>query len=1159
MRDVKLDDRYDLDRDEVILSGGQAIVRLTMMQQARDAAEGLSTAGYVTGYRGSPVGGLDQQFWRAKGPLAKAGIVFRPGLNEDLAATSVWGTQQAELRGEGRYDGVFGIWYGKGPGVDRTGDAFKHANLAGTSPHGGVLALMGDDHTCESSTTAHQSEFAFVDAMIPVLSPAGVQELLDFGILGIALSRYAGTWVAVKCVKDTIESTAVVDGAIDRVKVVVPNGFDLPADGVSIRRFDNPIAQEARLHDHKLPAVRAFVAANAIDRLVWSGGERPRIGIVSLGKSFLDVRQALDDLGIDEAAAERMGIRLLKIGCAWPLEPGIIERFAEGLDEIVVVEEKRALLETQIKEILYGRDIRPRVVGKRDDRGEVLFSSKYGLDSGDIAIGIGQRLEALLDAGALAGRLEGLKRAAAEFGTLPEIADRRAHFCAGCPHNTSTVVPEGSRAFAGIGCHYMAQWMERGIEGYTQMGAEGANWVGEAPFSKVGHVFQNLGDGTYNHSGYLAIRAAAAAGVNITYKILFNDAVAMTGGQPNDGGLTVPEIAAQVAAEGARRIAIVSDEPHKYPAGTAWPFGTTFHHRSELDAVQRELSGVEGLSILIYDQTCAAEKRRRRKRGTFPDPDVRVFVNDLVCEGCGDCGIQSNCVAIQPLETAFGRKRRVDQSSCNKDFSCLKGFCPAFVTVTGARLRHGEPVAESAAAPALPEPVLPDLQQPWTIVVTGIGGTGVVTIGQVLAMAAYVDGKGAALIDMAGLAQKGGAVTSHLRIAARPEDIAAIRVAPEGADVVIGCDLVVTGGKKTLGTIGNGRTVVLVNDHETPTADFTRNADVTLPSRRLKKALTERAGEANIRFFDSLELADGLLGDVLAANMIMLGAAWQLGRIPISEAAILKAIELNGAAIAMNKAAFHWGRRFIVDPAMVRDALPKSTVVRPAADLAGLVEERAKFLADYQNGAYGERYRARVAAIAAAENAAMPGSTALAEATARALFRMMAVKDEYEVGRLYSNGAFEKRLKGTFESWTRVDYHLSPPFIAAFDENAGRPKKYRFGPWVKSAFGLLAGLKFLRGTPFDVFGYNPERRMERRLLAAFEARLDRIAGGLTAGNLEAAVALVEAHRKVRGFGPVKDASVARFEAALPALEKAFADAAGTPAAAGAETGSGAAA
>ncbi|HOV03338.1 MAG TPA: indolepyruvate ferredoxin oxidoreductase family protein, partial [Kaistiaceae bacterium] len=572
MRDVKLDDRYDLGRSQVILSGGQAIVRLALMQQARDARAGVATAGYVTGYRGSPVGGLDQQFWRAKKPLAEAGIVFRPGLNEDLAATAVWGTQQAELRGEGRYDGVFGIWYGKGPGVDRTGDVFKHANLSGTSPHGGVLALMGDDHTCESSTTAHQSEFAFVDAMIPVLSPAGVQELLDFGILGIALSRYAGTWVAIKCVKDTIESTAVVDGSLDRIEITLPSEYAMPDGGVSIRRFDNPVAQEARLHDFKLPAVRAFVAANGIDRMIWSGGERPRVGIVSLGKSFLDVRQALEDLGIDEAKAEEMGIRLLKIGCAWPLDPAIVERFADGLEEIVVVEEKRALVETQIKEILYGKQVRPRVVGKRDDLGEVLFSTKYGLDSGEIAIGLGRRLLAFSTDERLAHRVAALERAAADFTALPEIADRRAHFCAGCPHNTSTVVPEGARAFAGIGCHYMAQWMERGVEGYTQMGGEGANWVGEAPFSTVGHVFQNLGDGTYNHSGYLAVRAAAAAGVNITYKILFNDAVAMTGGQPNDGGLTVPEIAAQVAAEGARRIAIVSDEPDKYPAGTAWPF-----------------------------------------------------------------------------------------------------------------------------------------------------------------------------------------------------------------------------------------------------------------------------------------------------------------------------------------------------------------------------------------------------------------------------------------------------------------------------------------------------------------------------------------------------------------------------------------------------------
>ena len=788
LRQVTLDDKFDLSTDRVFLTGTQAIIRLLLMQRERDRLAGLDTAGFVSGYRGSPIGGLDQNLWRARDFLDRANIVFQPGLNEELAATAVWGSQQAEMRGEGKYDGVFGVWYGKGPGVDRSGDVFRHANMAGSSAHGGVLAFMGDDHTAESSTVAHQSEFHFVDVMIPILNPAGVQDILDYGLYGFAMSRFCGSWVAFKCVKDNIESTASVDGRIDRVKIVIPDDFRMPPGGLNIRARDAILEQEARLHDFKRDAMLAFVAANNLNRVILSGGRNPKIGIITVGKSYLDVRQALDELGLDEVGASDMGLRLYKVACPWPLSKTELVGFARGLDLIIVVEEKRSLIEVQVREELYGTADQPVCIGKKDEDGRWLFPVKGALDVNDIAIAIGAAAVALSRE-----RRPRRARAAPAGGAARPRRDQRrgyAHrrtFCPGCPHNTSTKVPEGARAYAGIGCHYMAQWMDRATEGFTQMGGEGANWIGECAFSTRPHVFQNLGDGTYNHSGSLALRWAVATGTPVTYKILFNDAVAMTGGQPTEGHLTVDKIAAQVRAEGVERIALVTDEPDKYPKAMQWPSGLTTHHRDDLDAVQRELATVPGVSVLIYDQTCAAEKRRRRKRGEFPDPDKRVIINDLVCEGCGDCSVQSNCVAVQPLETEFGRKRQIDQSSCNKDFSCLRGFCPSFVTVHGAKPRRslsaplplaGEVDAAAAATGEgkLPEPPLPAIERTYNIIVTGVGGTGVVTVGAILGMAAHLEGKGCGMIDMAGLAQKGGAVYSHVRLAKSPDDIHAIRV-----------------------------------------------------------------------------------------------------------------------------------------------------------------------------------------------------------------------------------------------------------------------------------------------------------------------------------------------------------------------------------------------
>ncbi len=1072
-------------------------------------------------------------------------MLFQPGLNEDLAATAIWGTQQAEMRGEGRFDGVFAMWYGKGPGVDRSGDVFRHANFAGTSKHGGVLALMGDDHTAESSTTAHQSEFHLLDAMMPILAPAGVQEILDYGLHGFALSRFAGLWVGLKCLKDTVESTASVDGSPDRVRIVTP-AFDMPPGGVNIRPRDNILEQEARLHDHKRAAAVAYLKANALDRLVFSGGKAPRIGVVTVGKSYLDVRQALDSLGIDEVKANTLGLRLLKIAAPWPIVPETITEFARGLDMIVVVEEKRALIEVQVREELYGKNA-PVLVGKRDEEGRWLFPVKGALDPNMIAVSLGERLLRFGHDEGVARRLATLKAFEERRGAQTDVATRTPYFCSGCPHNSSTVVPEGHRAYAGIGCHYMVQWMDRSTEGFTQMGGEGANWIGEAPFSTRGHVFQNLGDGTYNHSGYLAVRAAKAAGVNITYKILFNDAVAMTGGQRHDGALTVDAIARQMRAEGIDRIAVVTDEPTKYPPGIAWPSGVSFDHRDDLEAVQRDLAGVPGVSVLIYDQTCAAEKRRRRKRGEFPDPDKRTMINELVCEGCGDCGVKSNCVSIQPHETEFGRKRRIDQSTCNKDFSCQNGFCPSFVTVHGATIRKVAAAAKGDPADdgwgALPAPTLRPLDGSYGILVTGIGGTGVVTIGQIIGMAAHLEGKGCGVIDMAGLAQKGGAVYVHVRVAETPERIQAIRVPAGGADLVLGGDFVVTGSAKVMAAIDPGRTAVVVNTDETLPGDFARNADYSLPTERLKRKIqSESRGQA--RFVPATRFATALFGNSIATNMFLMGYAWQMGAIPLSEEALIEAIRINGEAVSMNQSAFVWGRRAAVDPdriaALVEAKQPRTDAERLSADLDEVVARRVAFLAYYQDSAYAARYSEAVARVRMLEAGRTPGQTGLSEAVARYLFKLMAYKDEYEVARLYSGAAFRDQLSVQFGSWRSLEFHLAPPLLAKRDPVTGHPRKMRFGPWMMTAFGLLAKMKGLRGTAFDPFGRTAERRMERRLIADYFALLDRFDAELSLANHAAAVALASLPEKIRGFGHVKERHLAVAEAEREALLATFA-------------------
>jgi indolepyruvate ferredoxin oxidoreductase len=1111
LQDIALSDRFDITKSQVLLNGTQALVRLMLAQAARDRAAGLNTAGYVTGYRGSPLGAVDQQMTQARKVLKAAQVRFDEGLNEDLAATALWGSQQAELRGEGRFDGVFGLWYGKGPGVDRTGDVFRHANMAGTSQHGGVLVAMGDDHTGESSTVLHQSDWAMVDAYIPVLSPAGVQEVLDFGHYGYALSRFAGVWVGLKTMKDTVEATAIVDGNPHRMSFVTPD-FAMPDGGLNIRLLDTPIAQEARMIDHKRFAAEAFSRANGMDKRVW-GRAGAKIGFVAAGKNWLDLVHALHLLGIDEAEANRLGLTTYKIGQTFPLDMDSFHDWAEGLELIVVVEEKRKLIEVQVKEAIFDDRRGRRVYGwhKGDTwengRRVELFPTRYALDP----IMIAEKLGAILiEEGRDTDRIRaGLSMLAdaRRADNATDLAARLPYYCSGCPHNTSTKVPDGHRAYAGIGCHYMVQWMDRNTTGFTQMGGEGANWIGEAPFSKTAHVFQNLGDGTYNHSGAQAIRAALAAGTNITYKILFNDAVAMTGGQKNEGGLTADRIARELVAMGVQTLAVVFDEKEE-PKRSDFPANVTWHPRADLDAVQRQMAEVQGVSVILYVQTCAAEKRRRRKRGQFPDPDQRVFINTDVCEGCGDCGVQSNCVSIVPVETELGRKRAIDQSSCNKDFSCLKGFCPSFVTLEGAKVKKA--ATADITLPDLPEPTLPAIQGTHNIVITGVGGTGVVTIGAILAQAAQLDGKGAGVIEMAGLAQKGGAVHIHCRLANKPDDISAIRVAVGEAHCVIGGDLVVTAGAKTLGLMRTGQTGAAVNAHEIITGEFTRNTEFRIPASDLKIALQARLGD-KLHVFDYSELAKRLLGDSIYSNMIALGAAWQMGLVPLSEAAILRAIELNKAQVAGNTRAFALGRWSVVSPADAARVIAAQVVTKPKT-LDEKIAFRAAHLTNYQSVRLAKRYRILVDSIA---------DPRLREAVALGYHKLLAYKDEYEVARLHLQTLDKARAE--FDGDFIPRFHLAPPLLSRMGSD-GRPKKRAFGPAMLKGFAILAKLKALRGTPFDPFGYTAERRMERALIREYERLIPQLVAGMTPANHAIAVELAELPLTIRGFGPVKHRS-----------------------------------
>ncbi|MFT5442610.1 MAG: indolepyruvate ferredoxin oxidoreductase [Myxococcota bacterium] len=1124
---VSLDDKYTCRSGAIYLSGIQALVRLPMMQAERDAAAGCNTAGFISGYRGSPLGGFDQQLWRAGDKLTAANIRFQPGLNEELAATSVWGSQQVGLHPGARYDGVFGMWYGKAPGVDRASDALRHANAAGVAPLGGVLAVTGDDHACKSSSYPTQSEYAMMHLEIPVLNPSSIQDVLDYGLLGWALSRYSGTWVSLIALADVMDSSAVVDVAPDRVQVQLPSDFEMPADGVHIRSADVPIEQEARMRVTKLPAVLAFARANNLNRVVIDSS-RPRLTIVATGKSFADTLQAFDDLGVDEAAASRIGIRLVKVGMPWPLDGETMREFCAGSEKVLVIEEKRPLIEAQLRDALYALPdgMRPRIVGKRDDHGAVLLSDIGALDSVEVARAIALQLPAGESTERVDDYLAQLAAGEAIQFTPASEVKRTPFFCSGCPHNRSTAVPEGSRALVGIGCHYMVQWMDRNSDHFSQMGGEGTAWIGQEAFTEETHVFANLGDGTYLHSGVLAIRAAVAAKVTITYKLLFNDAVAMTGGQPLDGQLDVPQITRQLAAEGVGEIVVVAEEPERFGDGASLAPGTRVEPRDHLEAVQMQLRKSPGVTVLIYDQACAAEKRRKRKRGVLEDPNRRVFINERVCEGCGDCSVQSHCLSVEPVMTEYGGKRRINQSSCNKDFTCLDGSCPALVEVIGGEPRKREPTALGSLLEDLPAPQLRLATSHdsgvYNIVLAGIGGTGVTTAAALLGMAAHLEGRASAVLDMTGLAQKGGAVVSHVRLADTPAQIHGSRVPGRSADLLLGADAVVAAEAAVLSTMHRQRTEAVLNTHFAPTAASvgrtSAHGGVAEPIEQVKSVSRAR------HEFNVTEFAEATLGDAIGANLVLLGHAFQLGLIPLELDSIEGAIRLNAVAVEANHTAFALGRLSAFDPKLVeelcKDFVPDEESKKEGEEIGALISKREGELVQYQNRQYAERYRAMVRSIEQAE-ADVGGSGDLLSAVSQFGYKLMAYKDEYEVARLYTDGEFERKLQLEFQGEVQVQLRLAPPLLARRDARTGRLQKRRVGPWMLTAMRGLARLKFLRGTPFDIFGYLPDRKLERRLVEDYVATVAMLAAGLTSTNYELAVRIAGLPDKIRGYDHIK--------------------------------------
>ena len=1124
---VTLEDKYQQLEGRALVTGVQALLRVMLDQSRLDLRAGLKTAGYVSGYRGSPLGGLDQQAQRAGAHLSAAQVVFQEGLNEDLAATAVWGSQQVNLFDGARYDGVFGLWYGKAPGVDRTGDVFKHANFAGTWPRGGVIAVAGDDHACKSSTLPSQSEFAFQDYEMPVLSPADVQEVLDYGLAGIALSRFSGLWVGLIALADTMDSAVTIDVSLDRHRFVAPSDFVMPRGGLGIRIKDQPIDKERRLRQHKIPAALAWAKANGIDRTVFRG-KTARLGIICQGQAYKDVIEALAAMGLSLDQARDLGLALYKVAMPWPLEPSGIRAFAADLETVLVIEHKRALIEPQIRAALYElpERSRPRIIGKRDEKGAVLLSEIGALSVAEIALALFDRLPAGAHMDQAAAYLNRVSAAGVAAVTLASEQQRKPFFCSGCPHNRSTRLPEGSRALAGIGCHYMASFNDPNTDMHSQMGGEGMTWLGSAHFTDQKHIFVNLGDGTYTHSGSLAIRAGVAGGANITYKLLFNDAVAMTGGQKTESGFTTAQITRQLAAEGVARTVIVADEVERYHQVHDLAPGVDVYPRDQLMTVQEQLRQTPGVTILIYDQTCAAEKRRRRKRGLMPKAPRQALINPLVCEGCGDCSKASNCVSIEPLDTEFGRKRKINQSSCNQDLSCVDGFCPSFVTLEGATLTRPAPLA-ALTAEATPLPQTEPLQGVLNLVFTGIGGTGVTTVASILAMAAHIDGRAASVVDMTGLAQKGGAVFSHVRLGEGTDTVVGGRVAPACAQVLIACDVLTAAGPEALSLYAKDRTRAFGNQSLAPTADVIADRDARFDSGMMGRKIASAA--LSYQACPAASLAETRLGDAIYGNMIMLGFAWQNGVVPVSSRALYRAITLNGVDAANNLQAFEIGRQYAAG-LLADQAAPVPTP--ETEDLEALIARRGQDLSAYQNLAYTDRYLARLAKVRAAEIALGQGldDLPLTRAVAINLYKLMAYKDEYEVARLYSDGRFAAQQAGTFRGG-RLRIWLSPPLFAPRGAD-GMPTKIALPGWIVTAvFPVMAQLKGLRGTRLDLFGYSHERRAERALITDYEHDLDQMVAGLDAKRLGLAVQIAAIPQMIRGFGPIKARAMAAAETA----------------------------
>lgn len=1150
--DYRLADNLTRVTGRVFLTGTQALVRLLVTQKKLDAARGVNSGGFVSGYRGSPLGAVDQEMWRAKKLLQQHGVEFLPAINEDLGATAVLGSQQVESEPTRKVDGVFAMWYGKGPGVDRSGDALKHGNVYGSSPHGGVLVVLGDDHGCVSSSMPHQSEQALIAWSMPVLNPANIQEYMEFGLYGWALSRYSGTWVGFKAISETVEGGAVIDLPA-MPEYAVPTDYAAPADGLHYRWPDLPSLKLEQRVAEKLHAVRAFARANSIDRML-APAPGATLGIISAGKAHLDLMEALRRMDLGVERLNELGIRLYKPGLTWPLEPLRLAAFAAGLSEILVVEEKGAVIEQQIKELFYNLapGSRPQVLGKTDLLNQPLLAAIGELRPSRIAPALIRWLAPKLPQLDLRQHLPAF--CAADLLADPGGAVRTPYFCSGCPHNTSTKVPEGSTALAGIGCHFMATWMQRDTVNLTQMGGEGVTWVAASRFVAKKHVFQNLGDGTYFHSGFLAVRQAIAAGTNITYKILYNDAVAMTGGQPVDGTLSVAQIVQQVLTEGAVKVVVVTDETANY-ANVVLPAGVTLHERGELDLVQRQLREIEGVTVLVYDQTCAAEKRRRRKKNSathteFPDPARRMVINPEVCEGCGDCGVQSNCLSVLPLETAFGRKRQIEQASCNKDYSCVEGFCPSFVSVLGgelkkpaaARLELAELERLIAAHPAPPAHVF---AKPFEILVAGVGGTGVVTIGALVTMAAHLEGKGASTLDFMGFAQKGGAVMSHVRIAASPDALNQVRIDLQQADAILACDLVVGSMPDALAVMRHGHTRVIANEREIPTASFTRDPDASNDMPGLFAQLRRAVGPGQVYALDAQDTATRLLGEPIAANMLMLGYAWQRGLIPVGLTALLRAIELNNVAIEMNKKAFTLGRLAAADGVALESLAPgRAKVIQFAApaSLEEMLALRGRRLVEYQDSRYAQRYLDAVAAVEKRERAVdgAQSKTPLTKAVARYLFKVMAYKDEFEVARMHAAPAFREQIETSFGGDFKLEFHLAPPLLARKKPGSDVPRKIRVGAWILPVFRMLAPLKVLRGTPFDPFGYTAERRRERALRDGYFALVAEICATLDGANKASLLKLAQLPEQVRGYGHVKVKNLDRADAEALRLRAAMA-------------------